>query len=226
MSGIVAWLRGSFGILRLVIRSGTKIEVRMSSRGLTHPLWLRVTHWLNVVAFAIMVTSGWRIYNASPVFHSIRFPDSLTLGGWLGGALLWHFAAMWLLAVNGLVYLLLGIVSGRLLRQLFPLRARELWRDFVLTLRGRLSHADLSHFNAIQKAAYLFAIAAGILIVLSGLVVFKSVQFPLLTKLMFGYDNARIVHFVCMAGLMAFLLIHVAAALSVPKSVVAMIRGH
>ena len=198
----------------------------MDSRSLTHPLWLRVTHWVNAIAFLIMVTSGWRIYNASPVFRSFRFPDSLTLGGWLGGALLWHFAAMWLLVANGLLYLALGIASGRFRRQLFPLKARDLWRDLVSSIRGRLSHEDINHFNAVQKLAYLFAIAAGILIVLSGLVVFKSVQFPLLTKLMLGYDNARIVHFGCMAGLMGFLLIHVVAALAVPKTVVAMIRGH
>jgi thiosulfate reductase cytochrome b subunit len=193
---------------------------------LTHPLWLRLTHWVNAAAFLIMVTSGWRIYNASPVFHSFRFPDSWTLGGWLGGALLWHFAAMWLLAVNGLLYLAIGIMSGRLGRQLFPVRANELWQDFTQALRFRLAHDDIAHFNAIQKVSYLFAIAAGVLIVLSGLVVFKSVQFPHLRAIMGGYDNARIIHFACMAGLMGFLLIHVGAALAVPKTIRAMIRGH
>jgi thiosulfate reductase cytochrome b subunit len=198
----------------------------MPQKQSTHPVWLRVTHWLNALAFLIMVGSGWRIYNASPVFHSFRFPDSWTLGGWLGGALLWHFAAMWLLAANGVTYLTIGLMSGRFQRKLFPLRAADIWRDTTLALRGRLSHNDVDRFNAIQKLSYLFAIAAGILIVLSGLVVFKSVQFPLLTRLMMGYDNARIVHFACMAGLTGFLLIHVGAALAVPKTIVAMIRGH
>ena len=192
----------------------------------THPVWLRVTHWLNAVAFLIMVGSGWRIYNASPVFRSFRFPDFWTLGGWLGGALLWHFAAMWLLVANGVTYLAIGLLSGRFHRKLFPLRAADIWHDTALALRGRLSHNDIERFNAVQKLSYLFAISAGILIVLSGLVVFKSVQFPLLTRLMLGYDNARIVHFACMAGLMGFLLIHVGAALAVPKTIVAMIRGH
>jgi thiosulfate reductase cytochrome b subunit len=198
----------------------------MMSRALTHPLWLRVTHWLNAAAFLIMVTSGWQIYNASPVFRSFRFPSSWTLGGWLGGALLWHFAAMWLLAANGLLYITLGIASGRFRQKLFPLRSRDLWHDLASAMRGRLSHDDISQFNAVQKLSYLFAIAVGILIVLSGLVVFKSVQFPLLTKLMWGYDNARVIHFACMAGLMSFLVIHVAAAVVVPKTIVAMIRGH
>jgi len=198
----------------------------MASRDLTHPLWLRLTHWLNVLAFLIMVTSGWRIYNASPVFRSFRFPDSWTLGGWLGGALLWHFAAMWLLVANGVLYLCFGLASGRFRRKLFPLKVSELWRDTTLAVRGRLSHDDISHFNSIQKLSYLFAIVIGLLIVLSGMVVYKSVQFPVLTKMMMGYDNARVIHFVCMAGLMGFLVIHVAAALVVPKTIVAMFRGH
>ena len=70
-----------------------------------HPLWLRLTHWLNALAVLVMVTSGWRIYNASPLFDVRASRAALTLGGWLGGALQWHFAAMWLLAANGLVYL-------------------------------------------------------------------------------------------------------------------------
>ena len=88
-----------------------------------HPAWLRVTHWLNAVACFVLVTSGWRIYNASPLFD-FRFPGAITLGGWLGGALQWHFAAMWLLVVNGLVYLALNLTSGRLLRKFFPLSPR------------------------------------------------------------------------------------------------------
>ena len=76
-----------------------------------HPLVVRITHWINVLAVLMMVTSGWRIYNASPLFD-FRFPTELTLGGWLAGALQWHFAAMWLLAINGLVYVVYGIVSG------------------------------------------------------------------------------------------------------------------
>ncbi len=68
-----------------------------------------------------MVTSGWRIYNAAPFFRPSRSLTAITLGGWLGGALQWHFAAMWLLAVNGLVYLALNMASGRLCRKFFPL---------------------------------------------------------------------------------------------------------
>src|SRR3954466_9014313 len=89
-----------------------------------HPAWVRVTHWINAIAMLVMIGSGWEIYNASPLF-AFAFPKSITLGGWLAGALLWHFAAMWVLAINGLVYLALGIATGRLRRQMFPIRPAE-----------------------------------------------------------------------------------------------------
>jgi len=194
------------------------------TRPVVHPAWLRVTHWLNVLAVLVMVMSGWRIYNASPIF-AFEFPKALTLGGWLGGALLWHFAAMWLLVVNGLVYLTWSISSGRFRRQLFPLSPRSVLRDLVDALRGRLSHADLRQYNAVQKLAYLFVIADLVVIVLSGLVVFKPVQFPLLRALMGDFDNARIVHFYAMAGLVVFVVVHVLMAALVPRTIVAMVRG-
>jgi thiosulfate reductase cytochrome b subunit len=180
---------------------------------------------LNVIAFTLIIMSGWRIYNASPIFGTFEFPRDMTLGGWLGGALLWHFAGMWLLVINGVTYLALGLSTGRLRRQLLPLRLTDLWQDTLCAARGRLGHEDLTHFNAIQKLAYVVAIFALVLIVLSGLVVFKSVQFPVLRTLMGGYDNARIVHFVCMVVLVLFLIVHVAAAVMVPRSIFAMIRG-
>ena len=75
----------------------------VSSALIIHPWWLRLTHWLNAIAVVIMLMSGWRIYNAAP-FYDFVIPKAITLGGWLGGALQWHFAAMWLLAANGLLY--------------------------------------------------------------------------------------------------------------------------
>jgi thiosulfate reductase cytochrome b subunit len=190
----------------------------------THPGWLRVTHWLNALAVLIMVMSGWQIYNASPLF-SFEFPSALTLGGWLGGALLWHFAAMWLLVANGLFYIVMGLVSGRFRRQLFPLRSSQLWQDLIAALRGHLSHDDLTRYNAVQKLAYIVAILDLIVIVLSGLVVFKSVQFPHLGALMGGYEGARVVHFCAMTVLVLFVLVHVFMAAAVPRTILAMIRG-
>jgi len=190
----------------------------------THPGWLRTTHWLNALAVLIMVTSGWRIYDASPLF-SFEFPSAVTLGGWLGGALLWHFAGMWLLFANGLFYLVMGLVTGRFRRQLFPLRVTQVWQDFIAAIRGRLSHEDLTRYNAVQKLAYMVAIVDLIVIVLSGLVVFKPVQFPLLRTLTGGYEGARIVHFAGMAVLVSFVLVHVVMAAAVPRTILAMIRG-
>lgn len=189
-----------------------------------HPGWLRVTHWVNALAVLLLVMSGWRIYNASP-FFDFRFPKEWTLGGWLGGALLWHFAAMWLLAVNGAVYLLLNVASGRLKAKFFPLTPRAIMADLVEALRGHLSHADPRRYNAVQKAAYLFVILDAVLLVISGLVLWKSVQFPLLRELLGGYETARRVHFVAMGAMVSFVAVHLVMVALVPRTLLTMIRG-
>ncbi len=189
-----------------------------------HPGWLRLTHWLNVIAVVILVTSGWRIYDASP-FFPFEIPKEITLGGWLGGAILWHFAAMWLLVINGLIYLSLNVFSGRLRRKFFPLSPRAILADLLAAIKGKLSHADLSHYNAVQRAAYLFVILDIIMLVLSGLVLWKSVQFPVLRELLGGYEAARRIHFIAMSALVAFVGVHVAMVALVPRTLVAMIRG-
>jgi thiosulfate reductase cytochrome b subunit len=140
-----------------------------------HPLLVRITHWVNALAILVMVMSGWKIYNASPIFD-FSFPNDITLGGWLGGALQWHFAAMWLLALNGLVYLAYGILSGHLSRRMLPISPRAMIGDVLSALRGKLSHADLSVYNAAQKSAYLGAILLVIGLILSGLAIWKPVQ--------------------------------------------------
>jgi len=140
---------------------------------LIHPLWVRVTHWVNALAMLMMIGSGWQIYDASPLFRFIHFPPQIALGEWLAGALLWHFAAMWLLAINGIVYVTLGIVTGRFRRKLFPIRPREVGRDLIAALHGQLSHVDLTVYNAVQKLLYLGILLTGIVIVLSGLSIWK-----------------------------------------------------
>ncbi|MFM0415905.1 cytochrome b/b6 domain-containing protein [Paraburkholderia aromaticivorans] len=196
-----------------------------TSKDLVHPLWLRITHWLNALAAIVMVLSGWRIYDASPVFKGFMIPLHLTLGGWLAGALQWHFAAMWLLMVNGLIYLVLNLTTGRLFTRSFPLRPRAVSTDLFAALTGRLHHDDLRRYNAVQKLAYLIVIIDLILLVLSGLAIWKSVQFPTLRWLMGGYDTARIVHFCAMAILVAFFVVHVVMVAIVPRSLLAMLRG-
>jgi thiosulfate reductase cytochrome b subunit len=197
---------------------------RMNRDTVVQPGWVRVAHWLNALGAILMVMSGWRIYNASPLF-AFRFPDSITLGGWLGGALQWHFAAMWLLGVNGLIYLLLNLLTGRVRSRFWPLSPRQFVSDFGAALHGHLSHDDLSRYNAVQKAAYVGAVILLVLMVLSGLVLWKSVQFPWLRALLGGYDTARLVHFLAMSGLVLFFLVHLTMVALVPRTLRAMILG-
>ena len=188
------------------------------------PAWVRIVHWINAVAMILMIMSGWQIYNASPLF-GFKFPGSITLGGWLAGALLWHFAAMWLLMVNGLVYVVLGFATGRFRKKLLPITPGGVILDAKAALTGRLSHEDLTKYNYVQKLLYAGIIVVGVLIVLSGLSIWKPVQFQYLTALFGGYEVARYVHFFCMAAICAFLAVHVALAVLVPKSLRAMIIG-
>jgi len=189
------------------------------------PAWVRVVHWINAVAIILMIMSGWQIYNASPLFTSLRFSHSITLGGWLGGALLWHFAAMWLLTINGLVYLIVGFATGRFKSKLLPITPGGVISDTKAALTGKLSHDDLSKYNQVQKLLYAGIIIVGVVIVLSGLSIWKPVQLQWLTALFGGYDVARYVHFFCMSAIVAFLVIHIALAVLVPKSLRAMIIG-
>jgi thiosulfate reductase cytochrome b subunit len=191
-----------------------------------HPLWVRVTHWINALAMMLMIGSGWQIYDASPLpLFQFEFPTSITLGGDLPTGLAWHFAAMWLLAVNGIVYVGLGLASGRFRAKLFPIRGREILADVAAALRGKLAHDDLAVYNAVQKLLYLGVILAGVVIVLSGLSIWKPVQLQWLTALFGGYDAARYVHFFAMSAIVLFLVVHVVVALLVPKSLRAMIIG-
>jgi thiosulfate reductase cytochrome b subunit len=189
-----------------------------------HPVWVRITHWTNAVAIVVMVGSGWQIYDASPLFP-FTFPKGITIGGWLAGALLWHFAAMWLLVANGLVYVTLGLVTGRFRRKLLPLRASDVVGDLRAALIGRLAHDDLSVYNAVQKLLYAGVLLAGVVIVASGLAIWKPIQLWWLAGLMGGYEAARVVHFLAMATIVLFVVVHVVMALLVPRSLLAMIRG-
>lgn len=190
-----------------------------------HPAWVRVTHWINAIAILVMIGSGWQIYNAAPLFDGLRFAKSIALGNWLAGALLWHFAAMWVLVINGLVYVTLGLITGRFRRKLLPISPAQVLADAKAALRFQLSHEDISRYNAVQKLLYAAVILTGIVIVLSGLSIWKPVQLQELTVLFGGYDFARYVHFFAMAAIVGFLTAHVALALIVPKNLRAMITG-
>jgi thiosulfate reductase cytochrome b subunit len=189
-----------------------------------HPLWLRLVHWINAFAMVVMIGSGWQIYNASPLFD-FSFSRTITIGGWLGGALQWHFAAMWLLAINGVLYLVLGIITGRFREKLWPISAAGVTRDLRQAVMFKLSHGDLSRYNDVQKLLYAGVMLAGIVAVLSGMALWKPVQWQTLTALFGGYDVARYVHFFAMTAICTFLLVHVTLALLVPRALRAIILG-
>src|SRR6266705_1147324 len=157
-----------------------------------HPLIVRITHWINAFGILIMVASGWRIYNASPLFP-FRIPNELTLGGWLAGALQWHFAAVFH-----------GVLGA---------------------LRGKLAHEDLSVYNAAQRAAYLAIIVCAVVLVFSGLAIWKPVQLQEITAIFGGYESARVVHFLAMTLLVLIVVVHVVMVILVPRTFPTMITG-
>jgi thiosulfate reductase cytochrome b subunit len=196
------------------------------NRGLRlHPLPVRIMHWVNAAAMIIMIMSGWKIYNDEVIFGWLHFPDAITLGTWAQHGLQWHFFGMWILVLNGLAYLTYGLFSGRFRAKLLPISLRELIATVRDALTFRLKHDDLTNYNAVQKLLYVGIILVGIVTVLSGLSIWKPVQFSELAALFYDFQTARLVHFLCMAAIVLFLVVHVALALLVPRSLVAMVTG-
>jgi len=193
----------------------------MARRDSIHPLPVRLAHAVNAFAMVCMLMSGWAIYNASPIF-AFSFPVWATVGGWLGGSIAWHFAAMWLLVANGLVYAGYGFASGHFRRVLLPIRTAELMRDLRQAARFELPHRP-GVYNAVQRLLYIVVVLLGVLIVASGLSIWKPVQLFWLTDLFGGYDVARKVHFVAMAGIAGFIVIHLLLVLIVPRTILPMI---
>jgi thiosulfate reductase cytochrome b subunit len=187
-----------------------------------HPWPLRLTHWLNVLAIVMMIGSGWQIYNASPLF-GFSFPPLLTIGQWLGAGIAWHLAFMWLLVGNGLVYFIWG-ASSLHFKKFFPLRPRDVWHDLSASLKFNLPH-EKGVYNAVQKLLYLGVLLAGVVIVISGLAIWKPVQLWFLCNLLGGYFIARYVHFFAMSAIVAFLVIHLLLVLLVPRVLPPMITG-
>ena len=204
----------------------TETNVHSSApRQKLHPVPVRLMHWVNALAMIFMIGSGWKIYNDEVLFGWLHFPEWMTIGGEAQGALQWHFFAMWLLMLNGLAYLVYGSLSGRFRRKFFPIRLSEIVSDVGDALRFRLSHDDISRYNAVQKLLYVGVIATIVLQVVSGLVIWKPVQFSELTQLFGDFQGARLVHTICMAAIVGFIVIHVLLALLVPKTIGAMITG-
>jgi thiosulfate reductase cytochrome b subunit len=192
-------------------------------RSVIHPLVVRFAHWLNAAAIVVMVMSGWGIYNASPLFP-FRFPLWATLGGWLGGAIAWHLAMLWVLVANAVIYVAYGVLSGRFVRMLLPLTPGLVWRDLVSALSLRLSH-PAGTYNAVQRLAYVGVLMLGAVAVLSGLALWKPVQLQTLAGLLGGYEVARRIHFLAMAGIVGFVVLHLMLVALVPRTLVSMLTG-
>ena len=200
-----------------------------------HPLTRRLFHWVMALSILIMIGSGWRIYNASPIFP-FRFPEWITLGGdvqtslarhgdpGVASAIAWHFAAMWTLFVSYLLFVLWGVVTGHFWRDFLPVGPVSIVRDLIAALRFRLEHR-LGEYNAVQKFAYLFVLTAIAVMIISGVAIWKPVQTYPLVALFGGFQGARLVHFLVMASIVGFLLVHVALTLIVPRTLIAMVVG-
>jgi thiosulfate reductase cytochrome b subunit len=182
-------------------------------------------HWINAVAMLVMIGSGWGIYDDSVIFKGLHFPRQIVVGGWAAESLLWHFAAMWLLIVNGGAYLIYGLATGRFRERLLPIRVGDVVETVRDTLRFKIAHEDLTVYNAVQKLLYIIVILAGIAQVISGLAIWKPIQFSGLVALLGGFPTARIIHFAGMAVIVGFVVVHVALALLVPRTLVAMVTG-
>jgi Ni/Fe-hydrogenase b-type cytochrome subunit len=203
-----------------------------------HPV-VRITHWVNVVALTIMIGSGLRIFNAYPAFARrgesfccypfarMPIPAKLTFGGWLAGARHWHFAMMWVLGINGLVYLAFIYMHGEW-RDLVP--RRGIVRDsiemvkFYLTIRK--DHPRQGKHNALQRMTYFAMPIIGVLAVLTGIAIWKPVQLSMLTSLFGGYVWARYWHFWAMLLLVILSVVHIFMVFAVdPYSIPSIITG-
>ncbi len=192
---------------------------------LLHPLALRVMHWVNAVSVIALIFSGWKIYDDAVILGWLHFPDWITLGGHPETALQWHFLFMWPFVINAIIYIAYGLISGRFMRKLLPIRIGDILATIRETLSFKLSHDDIRHYNGVQRLLYVGVIVIIIFQIWTGLVMWKPVQFAELLTPFGTFQNARIVHFIGMALLTGFLCVHVLLAVLVPKTIVAMVTG-
>ena len=190
-----------------------------------HPIAVRVMHWINAAVMMVMITSGWGIYNDDVIIHGLHFPGYLRLGEWAAWSLNWHFAGMWVFGINGLVYLTYSLATGRFRERLLPIRPRDIVKTVVETLHFKIAHEDLTVYNAVQKLLYLIAILTCINQAVSGLALWKPVQFSSLVSLYGGFQSVRFFHFAGMTVIVGFTIVHVLLAVLVPKTIWAMLAG-
>ena len=201
------------------------LTVKSTRRHKLHPAAVRTMHWINAVAMIMLIGSGWKIYNDEVLFGWLHFPEWMTFGVYAQHGLQIHFFAMWLLVINGIAYAAYSFTTGRLRRKMLPIRVSEIVANVRDALRFKLAHDDITRYNAVQKMLYVGIMLVIVIQILSGLAIWKPVQFQELTALFGGFQYARLAHFIGMAAIVGFLIVHVALALLVPKTIVAMVAG-
>lgn len=212
---------------------------KAASPRVRHHWIVRVTHWVNAVALTVMIGSGLRIFNAYPAFaprgetfccypfEGKAIPANLTFGAWLGGARNWHFAMMWVLAVNGLIYVGFIYLHGEW-RDLVPRRGdpRDAWEMIKFYLFARPDHPHQGKHNALQKGTYFFLPYLAAAAIISGIAIWKPVQLSWLTNALGGYVWARFWHFLVMVSLVVLAAGHIFMVFAVdPYSLRSMITG-
>jgi Ni/Fe-hydrogenase b-type cytochrome subunit len=181
-----------------------------------HPWIVRFCHWVNSVALFVMVGSGLQIFRAFPSFGDkipeqdlLNWPKAFAIGGWLGGALQWHLTFMWIYITTGALYLGYQVFSGNYRQVLFvPSDVGGVWPMARHYFFFGPKPPAIAVYNPLQKLAYTSAIALGILSTLTGIAIWKPVQFSWLAWLMGGFQLARLWHFIVMWAIIIFVLGH------------------
>lgn len=211
----------------------------IDGRNDAQPAAIRLAHWINIPLIIIMAGSGLEIFAAYPAlgpqgaqyrwypFQNDAPPSWLRIGGWLAGARYWHFTIAWFLVLNAVIYLVYMIASGEWRRRLF-IPSRDISNAlamFAYYLRVRRNPPPGDFYNGLQRLVYTSAILIGVVVVLSGLAIYKPVQLYWITAAFGGYDFARVVHLGCLGLLALFTVLHLVLVTLHPRTIVAMVTG-
>ena len=187
-----------------------------------HPLAIRWAHWINFPVLMIMIGSGMLIYWSNDVytitifghtffkFFPASFYDFFDIPFHLATGMAYHFLFMWFFAINGFLYVLYTVISGEW-RQLLPNRHsfKEAWQVVLHDLHIRKMLPPQNKYNAAQRIAYTSIIVMGFGSLVTGIAIYKPVQFYWITWLCGGYHFARILHFALTIGYVLFFVVHV-----------------
>ena len=188
-----------------------------------HPLAIRWFHWINFPLLAVMIWSGALIYWAYPIYRigagshtlvkmNLSQPawKSLHINSRLAEGMAYHFFFMWLFGINGLLYVAYTVFSGEW-RELVPTKRsfKEAWFVLLHDLHLRKEAPPARKFNGAQQISYTIVILMGLGSLLTGLAIYKPVQFWWLAAIFGGYPMSRFFHFWLTVGYVVFFVVHV-----------------